>query len=213
MIHDRSRLAYFLILTSTALVSHSAVAQVLVVTDSDHYQVAPGANFDVAVSLDRTFEAGGVASFGVRLGFDPAKVALQATPVTVVPELNHDFVGGSALVTVTSGSIAVSGFTQDDGFTFDSYTGLPLLTFHLTSLASAPGAASDLLLSDPNPGAADWVTPGFVELDGDVGYTSARVSIVPEPTVSLGAMVMLIMAARRRRQTGPDKSTSRTKTS
>ena len=196
----------FVAVCAVLALSSTAQAGIIVDFDQERYEVQPGEDFPVQILLDADGEqlgmqslANGLLSMGAMMTFESSNANIASTDMIVLPpELNSDGLAGPAYKTVAPGSAGASGaliLSATEG-----YDGALLATITVTNLAPL-GSEYELNLDVYRAVGDNFVRYGeFQNFDSSVGFGSATVVVVPEPT-TLGMLAVCgIALVRRKRQ-------------
>lgn len=178
--------------------------------DQNSYVISPGQTFEVNVVLDADSTVPGLQSlpeglfsYGVKVEFDQAAVALVGIGEILVPAaLNFNGFSSGATKQTGSGFAGVKG--NIDQSVFQSYLGSLLVTIQFEDLGSGTPYRLDLKIFRTLGDSEQVFLNGTgAVLDGSVILGSAQVSPVPEPQVSamlaVGVMGLLGALGRLRR--------------
>lgn len=166
------------------------------------YSVEPGGVVPVNVLIDPVPGAG-LFSYGIVVGFDPAKALLEMAGISVPKDLDFNGVlGPGALTSAGDGFAGVKGTVIFSSSPLQTYSGSLLATFLVTDKSGGVGSSYSLDLSlFKTLGETETV---FVDgagnpLDDKLVFGTTLINIVPEPAVSvliLPALIVFLFAVR-----------------
>ena len=206
-----SRLWYLLIglfLTAGAAAPR-AQADLRIHAELDRYEVTPGGPFDIRVHLDADDGLpgdqklpNGLVGYGVKLEFDPEKLALvDPNPIRVPDALNFNGFSAGAARQTGDGFAGVKGNIDQLGF--EPYEESWIASFLVKDISG--GGAYEVKLSPHRtlgPSEELFVDGAGAVLDARMQFATAQIVAVPEPSMAwmfLAGLGVLAYGAYRKR--------------
>ena len=206
-----SRLWYLVIglfLTAGAAVP-AAQADVRIHTELDRYEMTPGETFDIRVHLDADDGLPGdqkllygLFSYGVKLEFDPEKLALVGSDAIRVPDaLNFNGFSAGAARQVGDGFGGVKG--NIDQLSNEPYEESLIASFLVKDISG--GGAYEVKLTPHRtlgPSEQLFIDGAGEVLDAGMQFGTAQIVAIPEPSMAwmvLAGLGVLACGAYRKR--------------
>jgi hypothetical protein len=175
--------------------------------DNSTYTVSSGGTFSVQILLDMDsttagdqVSADGLLSMGFKITYPGAKAEVTDSSVIVLPaELNSDGLGGAAPKSFGAGYAGAAGALSLSATS--GYKNPLLATVTIHDLAPANDSFTLTLGKYYSPG-DNFVQYGQRQnFDSSIGFGTATVNVVPEPTtITLLGLGWIILSRRRVRQ-------------
>jgi hypothetical protein len=160
------------------------------------YTARPSESVSLGVELESALSEG-LFSYGVLLVYDPVMGGVvDAASILVPPALNFDGVRGpGAFKQIGSGTAGVKGTVDFFAQSAEYYTGTALATFTVTPETPGEYQLMLKLFNTLGPTESIFVAGDGSKLDDQIGFSEARLVVIPEPgcwaLLVLGGTLML----------------------